>query len=141
MNYKLMLKVLGYILQIIAMTMLPPLIISIATRQHDMVAFLVSVCATALVGYGLTKIPIKKKVVKVKEGLAIVTLGWLFASVLVRCHSIYPAVSRPMLMHFLKPYPDLQPQEQLSLTTLKFCLWVYFFGVLLAIGLVVWVYW
>ncbi len=80
MNYKMMFKVLGYILLIIALTMIPPLIISIATRQSDTIAFIISIVVTGLVGYGLTRIPIKKNVIKVKEGLAIVTLGWLFAS-------------------------------------------------------------
>lgn len=44
-------------------------------------AFLISIVATALTGFALTRIPISKHVIKVKEGLAIVTLGWLFASI------------------------------------------------------------
>lgn len=81
MNYKLMFKVLGYILLIIALTMVPPLIISLITRQSDMLAFLISISLTFVVGFALSRIPIKKRVIKVKEGLVIVTLGWLFASV------------------------------------------------------------
>lgn len=80
MNYKIMFKVLGYILLIIALSMLPPLIISIIVGQSDTIAFLVSLILTGITGFGLTRVPIKKKTIKVKEGLAIVTLSWLFAS-------------------------------------------------------------
>jgi len=80
MNYKMMFKVLGYILLIIAMAMLPPLIISIITGQSDTFAFLISISVTGIIGFGLKSIPTKKNVIKVKEGLVIVTLGWLFAS-------------------------------------------------------------
>lgn len=81
MNYKMMFKVLGYILLIIALTMVPPMIIALVTGGSDFVAFLVSIVITAVVGFSLTRIHIKKNVIKIKEGLAIVTLGWLVASV------------------------------------------------------------
>ena len=81
MNYKMMFKVLGYILLIIALTMIPPLIIALATGEGDFPAFLISAGITGITGFGFTRIPIKRNVIKVKEGLAIVTLGWLFASV------------------------------------------------------------
>lgn len=81
MNYKMMFKVLGYILLIIALSMIPPLIIALITGEGDFPAFLISASITGFFGFGLTRIPIKKNVIKVKEGLAIVTLGWLFASV------------------------------------------------------------
>jgi len=81
MNYKMMFKVLGYILLIIALSMLPPLVIAFITGEGDFLAFLISMGITGVTGFGLTRIPIKKNVIKIKEGLAIVTLGWLFASV------------------------------------------------------------
>lgn len=80
MNYKLIFKVLGYILLIIAVTMIPPFFIALVTAQYDMLAFLISIAATATVGFGLSTVKIDKKLIKVKEGLTIVTLGWLFAS-------------------------------------------------------------
>ncbi len=81
MNYKMMFKVLGYILLIIALTMVPPLVIALVSNEGDFFAFLISIGITALIGFSLTRIPIKKNLIKIKEGLAIVTLGWLFASV------------------------------------------------------------
>ncbi|MGB3368530.1 MAG: TrkH family potassium uptake protein [Acidaminobacteraceae bacterium] len=80
MNYKLIVKVLGFILLIIAVTMIPPFLIALITGQNDMLAFLISIGITAAVGFTLSSIQIDKKLIKVKEGLAIVTLGWVFAS-------------------------------------------------------------
>lgn len=80
MNYKMMFKVLGYILLIIALTMIPPLVIALISAEGDTFAFLVSIVITSITGFSLTRIHIKKNIIKIKEGLAIVTLSWLFAS-------------------------------------------------------------
>ena len=73
-------KVLGYLLLIIALGMIAPLLISIFTRQNDTVPFLISISLTTFTGCAFSKIPISQKKIKAKEGLAIVTLGWIFAS-------------------------------------------------------------
>lgn len=73
-------KVLGYLLLIIALGMIAPLLISIFNRQNDTVPFLVSISLTTFTGFAFSKIPITQKKIKAKEGLAIVTLGWIFAS-------------------------------------------------------------
>ena len=80
MNYKMIFKVLGYLLLIIALGMIAPLLISIFTRQNDTVPFLISISLTTFTGFAFSKIPISQKKIKAKEGLAIVTLGWIFAS-------------------------------------------------------------
>ncbi|MCM1989041.1 TrkH family potassium uptake protein [Oceanirhabdus seepicola] len=80
MNYKMIFKVLGYLLLIIAFGMIAPLIISAANNQNDLIPFAISISLTTLTGFILTKIPITKKKIKAKEGLAIVTFGWIFAS-------------------------------------------------------------
>ncbi len=82
MNHRMIFKVLGYLLLIIALGMLTPLIISFAHGQSDTLAFAQSILITAATGFALTKIPLKNKVLKVKESLAIVTFGWLFSSLL-----------------------------------------------------------
>jgi len=81
MNYKMIFKVLGYLLLIIAVGMIIPLLISIANNQNDMIPFIVTIILTALTGFGLTKIPISNNTMKTKEGIAIATLGWIFASI------------------------------------------------------------
>lgn len=81
MNYKIILKVLGYLLIIIALGMVPSLFISLFNKQSDLVPFIISVLITGITGFTLSKMRISKTNIKAKEGLAIVTLGWLFASV------------------------------------------------------------
>ncbi len=80
MNYRIIFKVLGYLLLIIAFGMVPPLIISAVQGQYDMIPFIISVTATTLTGFALTRIPMPKNKIKTKDGLAIVTFGWIFAS-------------------------------------------------------------
>lgn len=81
MNYKMIFKVLGYLLLIIALGMIVPLLISIANNQNDMIPFIITIILTSLTGFGLTKIPIVNNTMKTKEGIAIATLGWIFASI------------------------------------------------------------
>ena len=81
MNYKIILKVLGYILIIIALGMVPPILISLFNTQSDLLPFIISALITGITGSILSKIEINKTKIKAKEGLAIVTLGWIFASI------------------------------------------------------------
>jgi len=81
MKHRIVLKVLGFLMMIIAIGMVPPLLISIYLKESDMVPFLVSIALTVIFGFVLSKIDTRgKNSIKTREGLAIVTLGWLFAS-------------------------------------------------------------
>ena len=80
MNYKIILKILGYLLIIIAFSMIAPLIISMVTHQNDMKAFVISIVLTALTGFILSRIKIIKRRINTREGIAIVTLGWIIVS-------------------------------------------------------------
>lgn len=80
MNSKMIFKVQGYILLIIAMGMIAPLLISIFSNETDILPFFISLATTVLSGYLLTRIKITNKQIRTKDGLAIVTLGWIFAS-------------------------------------------------------------
>ncbi len=80
MNYRIIFKVLGYLLLIIAFGMLAPLIISAMHGQYDTVPFIISITATTLTGFAFSRIPMPKNKIKTKDGLAIVTFGWIFAS-------------------------------------------------------------
>ncbi len=61
--------------------MLPALLIAVYQRQHDAKAFLVAMLVTGIVGLAMSQAKIGKRKIKVKEGLAIVALGWLLISV------------------------------------------------------------
>ncbi|NMA03584.1 MAG: TrkH family potassium uptake protein [Clostridiales bacterium] len=80
MSYGIVLKVLGSILTVESALMLPALAIAFYTNGHDRMAFLTTVIITGVVGFIISKkTPIKNNV-NVKEGLAIVALGWILAS-------------------------------------------------------------
>ncbi len=80
MNFKIIFKVLGYLLLIIAAGMIAPLAIAFFAGQSDAIPFAISIVLTSITGFLLSRIPISKSKIKAKEGLAIVTLGWIFAS-------------------------------------------------------------
>ena len=82
MNYKMIFKVIGYILLIIGLGMVAPLIIAIVNRENDMIPFAISIMVTVLIGFMLTRIKITRNKIRAKEGLVIVTLGWVFASII-----------------------------------------------------------
>lgn len=81
MKQRIVFRVLGYLMLIIALGMVPPLLIAFFTNQSDFIPFLISIVAT--VGFGGFLIISNKNgatSIKAREGLAIVTLGWVFAS-------------------------------------------------------------
>lgn len=81
MNYKIVFKVLGYLMLIISGGMVPPYIIALVLQESDMFPFLISILVTVLFGLSMIYFNYSTKAnIKTREGLAIVTLGWLFAS-------------------------------------------------------------
>lgn len=81
MNYGIVIRVLGSLLLVVAAAMLIPLVISIGYGQNDTAAFAICIAITALAGFLLSKVSIKSKTIKIKEGLTIVSLGWVVVSV------------------------------------------------------------
>jgi len=61
--------------------MVLPLLVSIYYNQHDKKAFIICIALTGLVGFILTKIPYERNNIKIKEAMAIVSLGWVTISV------------------------------------------------------------
>ncbi len=55
MNYKMIFKVLGYLLLIIALGMFPSLLIAVFSNQHDMIPFVISIFLTAMTGLRFQK--------------------------------------------------------------------------------------
>lgn len=81
MNYGIVLKVLGNILTLEAMFMLPSLFISLYMKEGDTKAFLITIAITFLIGFTLSRKKQYKNTINAKEGLAIVSLSWLFMSI------------------------------------------------------------
>ncbi|WP_071394307.1 TrkH family potassium uptake protein [Bacillus tuaregi] len=82
MNYLNVFKVTGFILFIESFLMIPPLLISMYYHQSDQYAFLISIIIIAAMGVPLAVLKTSTHSIKIKEGLAIVTLGWLLTSAL-----------------------------------------------------------
>lgn len=80
MNYGIVIKVLGNLLMLEALGMVPSLMLSIYYQQQDMSAFLRCITLTVLIGFFMSKIPVHKKMIKAREGLTIVSLGWVLVS-------------------------------------------------------------
>ncbi|MBQ9989033.1 MAG: TrkH family potassium uptake protein [Clostridia bacterium] len=82
MNYKLALKILGYILLIEAGFMLIPLLISVFQAEAAAVrAFLVTIVITAAIGLPCSRLKPAKTAMQAREGFVIVGLAWVVLSV------------------------------------------------------------
>jgi len=83
MKYRIVSKVLGYLMLIIGLDMVPPLLIAAYTQEGDLNAFSLSLLVTVVVALLMIGFNWNAKgTIKTREGLAIVTMGWVFASVL-----------------------------------------------------------
>jgi trk system potassium uptake protein TrkH len=80
MNYRIVSKIIGVLLMLEALMMVPSLIISIIYKEHDSVVFAMIIPLIALVGFLLSKIQCETKLIKVREGFAIVAFGWVVFS-------------------------------------------------------------
>ena len=79
MNYKLLGKILGKIMILESILMLAPLFISLIYGEGltNALAFLVPICALALIGFLLQKPMPKRRSLYQKEGFALVALVWI----------------------------------------------------------------
>lgn len=82
MNYGIVRKVVGSILIVESLLMIPSLFISLYTNQWDKLSFIITIILTFIIGYLLSRTKTHNKHINAKEGLAIVSLGWIFASLL-----------------------------------------------------------
>lgn len=80
MNYGIVIKVLGNILSLEALVMIPSLLVALYYRQSDRMAFIISIVLITIIGYVMSKKSVNSKKIRAKEGLAIVTLGWILVS-------------------------------------------------------------
>lgn len=80
MNYSIVIKVVGYVLMVESMLMLPSWLISIFTKEWDRTAFLITILLTLSIGFIMSRKKINKHSINIREGLTIVSLCWIFAS-------------------------------------------------------------
>lgn len=81
MEFGIIVSVLGLLLLVEAGLMIPALLVSYYHSGNDTMAFVWSILITALVGFIFYRFFESKKVLRAKEGLTIVALGWVLVSV------------------------------------------------------------
>ncbi|KAE9635437.1 TrkH family potassium uptake protein [Defluviitalea raffinosedens] len=81
MNYRIIGKTLGIILILEAILMIPSFLVSIYYNQDDRYSFLFCILFTGAVGFVLCQLKAEKKALKIKDGLAIASFGWIVLSV------------------------------------------------------------
>lgn len=82
MNYKLISKILGYILLIETAFMMPSLILGYVENDGSAKGFLIPMAIAILLGFLLLKLKIKKRALSPRDGILIVTLSWIVASLI-----------------------------------------------------------
>lgn len=82
MNYGIVTRVLGSLLIVEAALMLPSYLIAVSNQGPDKIPFLVTIILTAIIGGLMTRKKSSQPSIGAKEGLAIVALGWVFASIM-----------------------------------------------------------
>ncbi|HHW32150.1 MAG TPA: TrkH family potassium uptake protein [Clostridiaceae bacterium] len=81
MNYGIIAKAIGSLLIVEAVLMLPPFFIAgYYDGQHEVKAFALSIILTAVAGFLITRVPKRSSNIRIREGIAIVSLGWILVS-------------------------------------------------------------
>lgn len=82
MNFGIVIRVVGFLLMVEAAFMFPSLLIAIYTDGEDKIPFLIAILISAGLGFILSRKENYKNQIGAKDGLAIVSLGWVMASII-----------------------------------------------------------
>ena len=82
MNHKSIIYILGKILQIEALFLILPIIVSLIYREDDFFAFFITLIATGVAGTVISFRKPGKTSFYAREGFVIVALGWVVMSVM-----------------------------------------------------------
>lgn len=82
MNHSSIIYILGKILQIEALFMLLPFLVSIIYREDDFFAFLITLAVTGAIGTAISFRKPGKSSFYAREGFVIVALGWILMSIM-----------------------------------------------------------
>lgn len=80
MEYGMVLQVLGKLLLLESALLLPPLGISLYLGQEDSKSFIITILISLISGLILSRFKGKEENIGIREGLSIVTLGWIILS-------------------------------------------------------------
>lgn len=80
MNYGMVFRVIGNLIVFEAFSMVTALAVAFYYKSSDIYAFVNTIMIMLVVGYPLSKLKVKSKVMKHKEAISIVTFGWFVVS-------------------------------------------------------------
>lgn len=82
MNSLIVLKTLGTLLLCETAALLPSVAIALVYGEDTVYAYAASIAITVLIGLTLASLSVKDRIIRYKEGFAIVTFGWLMVSIM-----------------------------------------------------------
>lgn len=82
MNYAIVFRVIGSILMIESGFMMPSLIYAYVNNEKAFMSILISISISLILGFALNKLPQKNTKLQARDGLFIVTIGWILASII-----------------------------------------------------------
>ena len=82
MNYRMIARLMGLIILILAAFMTPSLLVAVIYGETSGWCFLVTVLASALLGFGLTRLRTRDRRMYAKEGFVVTALAWIVISLL-----------------------------------------------------------
>lgn len=94
MNYGIIIRVLGILLLVESVLMFPSLMISTYSNEIDKIPFLITILISASVGFIFSRKRNYKNQISARDGLAIVSLGWIMASI-IGAFPLYLSKSAP----------------------------------------------
>lgn len=80
MNFGIVIKVLGNILNIEALLLTVPLAVSFFWKENAAQAFLYAIIVTAIIGFVFSRVKASTRNIKMREALCIVAFGWVLVS-------------------------------------------------------------
>lgn len=80
MNFGIVIKVLGILMMIESVLMLPSLVISLYSKGIDSNGFIIAMITSLIIGFIFSRSRSDRQRISVRDGLAIVSLGWILAS-------------------------------------------------------------
>ncbi|MEI8216870.1 MAG: TrkH family potassium uptake protein [Eubacteriales bacterium] len=81
LNYRMISRILGWIMIILSVSMLPSLFISIYQHENTSIfGFIATIIPMLAIGFSITRIKAKSNLIRIRDGFAIVSFSWLIAS-------------------------------------------------------------
>lgn len=82
MNYRMIARLMGFIILILAAFMVPALLVALIYREPTGWTFMVTILGSALMGFGLSRLRPRDRSMYAKEGFVVTALAWIVISLI-----------------------------------------------------------